>query len=110
MVGVLSIPPWHHRGLQRFYRVLGDFTGLSLHQLPANYTGSVTAWGGAGEAREEQFYMDGLRHGIWRTYASDGTLENECEYRLGKPWNGTCRIYKYKGFVAEFEDGIQISN
>jgi hypothetical protein len=109
-VWVLSIPPWNHRDLQRLHRVLGDF-GLDLHSLPANYSGSVTAWGaGDGEAREEQFYVNGLRHGIWRTYASDGTLQNKCEYRFGKPWNGTCLIYKYKGFVAEFKNGVRISN
>jgi antitoxin component YwqK of YwqJK toxin-antitoxin module len=61
------------------------------------------------EAREEQTYKYGKRHGTWKTYASDGTLENECEYRLGQPWNGNCRIWKFKSFEAYFEDGIQIS-
>lgn len=104
---MLSIPPWNHRGLQKFHFTFGELTGLYLHRFPDDYSGSVTFWR-SGEEREERFYIDGKRHGFWRRYASDGTLENECEYRFGRPWNGSCQIFEFKAFTAYYEDGIRM--
>lgn len=135
--GVLAIPPWNHRELQRLHTIIEHHFDHALYRIPDDLTGSFTWWfsdpwtftgdyvkgsflngerhgtwrrcWGEERPKEDEFeYRLGKRHGIWRTYAPDGKLTNECEYRSGLPWNGICQIREYKGFTAYYIDGERI--
>lgn len=96
VIGILMVPPWNSRFLQEMHYRIGEFSGIWLTQFPSDYTGKMTIWERRGDARQEIQYVNGERHGIWRVYAADGSLESECEYRFGGPWNGWCRIFEHK--------------
>jgi hypothetical protein len=107
---LLVLSPFEHRLACQFQIALYDSLGIEgLHRWPSEadeqYTGVVRIWDKWGTLREESCYQLGARHGIWKEYAEDGTLEQVCEYRDGIPWNGVCQIREWKAFIAEFRDG-----
>ncbi len=50
-------------------------------------------------------FKDGVRDGIWQIWGKDGNLVSQCEYHLGRPWNGMCFLQDGKPWVGEYNRG-----
>ena len=96
---------------RREYRIAFDEKELTivagrLHYRGAPLNGEVTREYAGVNARQITEYRDGLEHGRQRTWAENGTLVEERQYREGKK-TGVHRGYFPDGkdrFFAEFED------
>jgi antitoxin component YwqK of YwqJK toxin-antitoxin module len=55
--------------------------------------------------KEQQYYKNGIREGIWKMWNKDGEVINQCEYRNGDPWDGICYLRDMKAWLCEYKKG-----
>jgi hypothetical protein len=106
VLGVLvALPPWHSRLPCIVQTRIGDWTGIYFHTFPDDFTGMRRLWDGNGRLLFEHRYTNGLRHGMWFGYETDGRKISQGEYRDGDPWDGICFIYDEKAWIGEYRQG-----
>ena len=102
---LFGLPPWSNKYSYMAQYWATKATGLRFHRHPQHPEGVYRIWDGRGRLVETIQYKNGVRHGRWVSYDSQGVAISIAEYREGKPWNGMCRVYAGKAWIGEYRDG-----
>lgn len=100
----LALPWWTNRFSFLVQYKINDWTGITLHRLPSNFSGTLRFWDEYGNLTQEEDLKNGKPDGIWVRYGSDGKNATG-EYRNGRPWDGICYMIYMKSWIAEYRQG-----
>lgn len=102
----------NEHGLWRYYYTPDRFRRLAQIAngklwIEANYVdgvkhGTYRTWYDNGQLMYEMYYVNGLRHGLWRYWGFDGLLRSEVYYVNGI-MNGPWRDWWYKNDQLRYE-------